>query len=114
VQAYILLKMAAVNGAEDALDMADEVTEQMPRDELEHATQVLGQIFRKYLLELQNAEGRTPFSLPDRRPYHTAVRNADHYGPGISRARAGPTQARSTSWQFRGSGLAPRSGRHGQ
>jgi TPR repeat protein len=63
VQAYILLKMAAVNGAEDALDMADEVTEQMPRDELEHATQVLGQIFRKYLLELQNAEGRTPFSL---------------------------------------------------
>ncbi|MEW9680145.1 tetratricopeptide repeat protein [Pseudomonas sp. TE50-2] len=62
VQAYILLKIAAVNGAEDALDMADEVTEQMPRDELEHATQVLGQIFRKYLLELQNAEGRTPFS----------------------------------------------------
>ncbi|MBC3466617.1 tetratricopeptide repeat protein [Pseudomonas sp. RW10S2] len=62
VQAYILLKIAAVNGAEDALDMADEVTEQMPRDELEHATQVLGQIFRKYLLELQSAEGRTPFS----------------------------------------------------
>ena len=62
VQAYILLKIAAVNGAEDALDMADEVTEQMPRDELEHATQILGQIFRKYLLELQNADGRTPFS----------------------------------------------------
>ncbi|AIR89286.1 tetratricopeptide repeat protein [Pseudomonas cremoricolorata] len=62
VQAYILLKMAAVNGAEDALDMADEVSEQMPREELEHATQVLGQIFRKYLLELQNAEGRSPFS----------------------------------------------------
>ncbi|MBV4502585.1 tetratricopeptide repeat protein [Pseudomonas shirazensis] len=62
VQAYILLKMAAVNGAEDALDLADEVTEQMPRDELEHATQVLGQIFRKYLLELQNAEGRSPFA----------------------------------------------------
>ncbi|MDZ5604505.1 tetratricopeptide repeat protein [Pseudomonas sp. RP23018S] len=62
VQAYILLKMASVNGAEDALDMADEVTEQMPRAELEHATQVLGQIFRKYLLELQNAEGRSPFS----------------------------------------------------
>ncbi|MCO7513294.1 sel1 repeat family protein [Pseudomonas guariconensis] len=62
VQAYILLKMAAVNGDEEALDLADEVTEQMPRDELEHATQVLGQIFRRYLLELQNAEGRTPFS----------------------------------------------------
>ncbi|MGE8065491.1 tetratricopeptide repeat protein [Pseudomonas sp. NPDC089569] len=62
IQAYILLKMAAVNGAEDALDTADEVTEQMPRQELEVATQVLGQIFRKYLLELQSADGRTPFS----------------------------------------------------
>ncbi|MDD1013817.1 tetratricopeptide repeat protein [Pseudomonas rubra] len=62
VQAYIVLKMAAVNGAEDALDMADEVSAKMPRDELEVATQVLGQIFRKYLLELQTAEGRTPFS----------------------------------------------------
>ncbi|MBA1189784.1 sel1 repeat family protein [Pseudomonas entomophila] len=62
VQAYILLKMAAVNGAEDALDMADEVSASMPREELERATQVLGQIFRKYLLELQSADGRTPFS----------------------------------------------------
>ncbi len=62
VQAYIVLKMAAVNGAEDALDMADEVSAQMTREDLEHATQVLGQIFRKYLLELQNADGRTPFS----------------------------------------------------
>nr|BFE93912.1 hypothetical protein GCM10020185_44480 [Pseudomonas brassicacearum subsp. brassicacearum] len=62
VQAYIVLKMAAVNGAEEALDTADEVAEQMPRDELEVATQVLGQIFRKYLMELQNADGRTPFS----------------------------------------------------
>ena len=62
VQAYILLKMAAVNGAEDALDTADEVTEKMPREELEVATQVLGQIFRKYLMELQNADGRTPFA----------------------------------------------------
>ncbi|CAG8868436.1 hypothetical protein PS627_03024 [Pseudomonas fluorescens] len=62
VQAYIVLKMAAVNGAEDALDMADEVSAQMSREDLEHATQVLGQIFRKYLLELQNADGRTPFS----------------------------------------------------
>ncbi|MCY1413792.1 Localization factor PodJL [compost metagenome] len=62
VQAYILLKMAAVNGDEDALDYADEVSGQMRRDELEVATQVLGQIFRKYLLELQTADGRTPFS----------------------------------------------------
>ena len=62
IQAYIVLKMAAVNGAEDALDTADEVAEQMQRDELEVATQVLGQIFRKYLMELQSADGRTPFS----------------------------------------------------
>ncbi|MBH8609654.1 tetratricopeptide repeat protein [Pseudomonas mohnii] len=62
VQAYILLKMAAVNGDEDALDTADEVTEKMPREELEVATQVLGQIFRKYLMELQSADGRTPFA----------------------------------------------------
>ncbi|NER61030.1 sel1 repeat family protein [Pseudomonas sp. MAFF212428] len=62
VQAYIVLKMAAVNGAEDALDLADEVSAKMPRDELEVATQVLGQIFRKYLLELQTVDGRTPFA----------------------------------------------------
>ena len=64
VQAYIVLKMAAVNGAEDALDMADEVSGQMRREDLEMATQVLGQIFRKYLLELQTADGgsRSPFA----------------------------------------------------
>lgn len=62
IQAYIVLKMAAVNGSEEALDAADEVSANMQRDELEVATQVLGQIFRKYLLELQTAEGRTPFS----------------------------------------------------
>ncbi|AZD10730.1 TPR repeat, SEL1 subfamily protein [Pseudomonas chlororaphis] len=62
IQAYIVLKMAAVNGAEEALDTADEVAEHMQRDELEVATQVLGQIFRKYLMELQSADGRSPFS----------------------------------------------------
>ena len=62
IQAYIVLKMAAVNGAEDALDTADEVAEHMQRDELEVATQVLGQIFRNYLQELQSADGRSPFS----------------------------------------------------
>ncbi|WP_263264804.1 tetratricopeptide repeat protein [Pseudomonas sp. RIT-PI-S] len=62
VQAYIVLKMAAVNGAEDALDSADEVSASMSHEDLERATLVLGQIFRKYLLELQTADGRTPFS----------------------------------------------------
>jgi len=55
VQAYVVLKMSAVNGEEDALDTADRVSSQMRRDELEIATQVLGQIFRGYLMELQTA-----------------------------------------------------------
>jgi TPR repeat protein len=62
MQAYIVLKMAAVNGAEDALDSADEVSASMSHEDLQRATEVLGQIFRKYLLELQTADGRTPFS----------------------------------------------------
>ena len=56
VQAYIVLKMSAVNGAEEALDTADRVSAQMRRDELEIAVQVLGQIFRNYLIELQTVE----------------------------------------------------------
>ena len=56
VQAYIVLKMAAVNGEDDALDTADRVSGQMRRDELEIATQVLGQIFRDYLMQLQAAD----------------------------------------------------------
>ena len=55
VQAYVVLKMSAVNGEEEALDTADRVSAQMRRDELEIATQVLGQIFRDYLMELQTA-----------------------------------------------------------
>lgn len=62
VQAYIVLKMAAVNGSEEALDSADLVSVQMRREELEIASQVLGQIFRNYLIELQDAEAGSPFS----------------------------------------------------
>lgn len=62
VQAYVVLKMAAVNGSEDALDSADLVAEQMSSDELGIATQVLGQIFRNYLMELRALEGRSPFA----------------------------------------------------
>ena len=40
----------------------DEVAEHMQRDELEVATQVLGQVLRNYLRELQSADGRSPFS----------------------------------------------------
>ena len=38
VRAYIVLKMAAVNGEDEALDTADRVSAQMRRDELEIAT----------------------------------------------------------------------------
>lgn len=62
VQAFIVLKMAAVNGSDEAMDGADMVSAQMPRDELEVATQVLGQIFRNYLMELQAADGLSPFA----------------------------------------------------
>ncbi len=55
VQAYVILKMAAVNGAEEAMDSADLVEAQMRSDELQLATQVLGQIFREYLLQLQGS-----------------------------------------------------------
>lgn len=62
VQAYIVLKMAAVNGSDEAMDSADVVAGQMRADELEIATQVLGQIFRNYLIELQTADGGSPFA----------------------------------------------------
>ncbi|WXL25044.1 tetratricopeptide repeat protein [Ectopseudomonas mendocina] len=63
MQAYIVLKMAAVNGSDQAMDDADVIAAQMPNRELEIATQVLGQIFRNYLLELQNTDLlRSPFA----------------------------------------------------
>lgn len=62
VQAYIVLKMAAVNGSDEAMDGADLVSARMPREELEIATQVLGQIFRNYLQELQDADSQSPFA----------------------------------------------------
>lgn len=61
-QAYILLKMAAVNGAEEAIDSADQLTEQMNRDELARANRVLGEIFRSYLQELRSGEFAQPFT----------------------------------------------------
>jgi TPR repeat protein len=62
LQAYIVLKMAAVNGSEDAMDSADEVAEGMSREQLEHANRVLGEIFRNYLQELQASDTRSPFA----------------------------------------------------
>jgi TPR repeat protein len=60
VQAYVILKMAAINGSDDAIDGADEVAAQMRRDQLQRATQVLGQIFRNYLQEIQVSNNAAP------------------------------------------------------
>lgn len=65
VQAFIILKMASVNGSEDAMDAADQVYMQMTQGQIEMANQVLGEIFRDYLLELQGLEQST---LPDLAP----------------------------------------------
>ncbi|MNY65010.1 hypothetical protein D3C86_2022060 [compost metagenome] len=54
--------MAAVNGAEEAMDSADLVAEDMSRSQLEHANRVLGEIFRNYLQELQASDMRSPFA----------------------------------------------------
>ncbi|MEK1904937.1 MAG: tetratricopeptide repeat protein [Pseudomonas sp.] len=64
VQAYIVLKMAAVNGSDEAMDSADQVATHMGREELEVASQVLGQIFRDYLLDLQNIDSSGPSFTP--------------------------------------------------
>ena len=64
IQAYIVLKMAAINGNDEAMDTADLVSAQMRRDELEMATQVLGQIFRDYLQDMQTAGNLNPFQPP--------------------------------------------------
>lgn len=60
VQAYIVLKMASINGSDAAMDAADLVASQMTRSEHSTATQILGQIFRNYLLELRASEFAAP------------------------------------------------------
>ncbi len=62
IQAFVVLKMSAVNGSEEALDTADLVAAQMRKDELDIATQVLGQIFRNYLTDLQMVDSGSPFA----------------------------------------------------
>lgn len=59
VQAFIILKMASVNGSDDAMDAADQVYMQMTQGQIEMANQVLGEIFRDYLLELQGLQQST-------------------------------------------------------
>ena len=57
IQAWIVFKVAEVNGSDVAIDEADRLGEEMNRDELEHANRVLGEIFREYL---QKFDGSAP------------------------------------------------------
>lgn len=68
IQAFILLKMASVNGSDDAMDATDQVYEQMSQGQIEIASQVLGEIFRDYLLELQGLQQSTQPNLPSQLP----------------------------------------------
>lgn len=60
IQAYIILKMSSVNGSDEAMDLAERVSESMRYEEWDIANQILGQIFHSYLSELQASEGFTP------------------------------------------------------
>lgn len=53
-QAFIILKMAAINGSDEAYNEADRLILDMEAQELELANQVLSQIFRKYLQDIQD------------------------------------------------------------
>lgn len=70
IQAFILLKMASVNGSDDAMDAADQVYEQMSQGQVEIASQVLGEIFRDYLMELQGLQQSTQPDLSSQPPFN--------------------------------------------
>jgi TPR repeat protein len=52
-QAYVILKMSAINGSDQAFDASDLLQAHMSREELEQANDVLSQIFRRYLQHIQ-------------------------------------------------------------
>lgn len=52
-QAFIILKMSAINGSDEAMDAADLLQQTMEERELEQANQALSQIFRRYLQHIQ-------------------------------------------------------------
>lgn len=52
-QAYVILKMSAINGSDEAFDASDLLDAQMSRDELKQANDVLSHIFRRYLRHIQ-------------------------------------------------------------
>lgn len=52
-QAYVILKMSAINGSDIAFDASDLLDSQMSREERKQANDVLSHIFRRYLRQIQ-------------------------------------------------------------
>lgn len=53
-QAYVILKMSAVNGSDDAYDATDWLESDMTATELEQANQMLSRLFRRYLRQISD------------------------------------------------------------
>ena len=58
-QAYIMLKMAAVNGQDAAMDACDRLARDMQEEDIAAATQVLGALFRDYLIQIRDEQLRS-------------------------------------------------------
>ena len=63
-QAYVILKMSAVNGSDAAFDASDLLEARMTREERKQANDVLSHIFRRYLRHIQE-QGVEEQNLPN-------------------------------------------------
>lgn len=52
-QAYVILKMSAVNGSDDAFDASDRLEADMTPAEAQQANEVLSHLFRRYLRQIR-------------------------------------------------------------
>lgn len=50
LQAYIIFKIASINGSDEAMDAADLAANHMTPKELQQATAILGKAFRQYMI----------------------------------------------------------------
>ncbi len=55
LQAYIIFKIAGINGSDEAMDVADQVASHMTQQELQKANIILGKTFRTYLQQSRNS-----------------------------------------------------------
>lgn len=54
LQAYVIFKIAGINGSDQAMDEADVVSEKMTPQELQQANFILGKTFRHYLKSIRD------------------------------------------------------------